>query len=85
MMPIMLKELFGNPAKTKNAVDLLEILNRDTTSSNRSILDCIRQINKKIKELGVKEDPFTYRSDKVLTKETYVSLLRMKVSEVEPK
>lgn len=85
MMPIMLKELFGNPAKTKNAVDLLEILNRDTTSSNRSILDCVRQINKKIKELGVKEDPFTYRSDKVLTKETYVSLLRMKVSEVEPK
>lgn len=85
MMPIMLKELFGNPANTKNAVDLLEILNRDTTSSNRSILDCIRQINKKIKELGVKEDPFTYRSDKVLTKETYVSLLRMKVSEVEPK
>lgn len=84
MMPIMLKELFGSPAKTKNAVDLLEILNRDTTSSNRSILDCIRQINKKIKELGVKEDPFTYRSDKVLTKETYVSLLRMKVSEVEP-
>ncbi len=85
MMPIMLKELFGNPTSTKNAIDLLEILQRDTTASDRSILDCVRQINKKIKELGVKDEPFTYRSDKVLTKEIYISLLRIKVSEVEPK
>ncbi|TAN36366.1 hypothetical protein EPN27_01830 [Patescibacteria group bacterium] len=85
MMPIVLKELFEKPENTKNAVDLLEKLGMDTTTSNRSMLDCIRQINKKIKNLGAKDDPFAYRSDKVLTKETYIPLLRIKVSKVESK
>jgi hypothetical protein len=85
MMPFILRELFTNPQKAKNAIDILRNAELDDMTPDRSLGDCVRQINAKIRKLGIKEDIFSYRSEKVLTQEHFLKRLRLKVSEVESK
>lgn len=85
MMPEVLKELFSDPQKSKNESLILQNANLDDLTSNRSIGDCIRQINAKIRGLGIKSNIFSYRSGKVLTDEKFLNTLKIKVSQVESK
>ncbi len=83
LMPAMLKILFEKPQKAIEAITIFETLNLDELSEGRSLLDCVRQINGKLQKLGIKEDVFDFRSEKVLTKESYINRLRTKVSKIE--
>ncbi len=85
LMPAVLEVLFRRPQASYEAVAVFQQLNLDELSSGRSLLDCIRKINEKIKKLGLKDEVFAYRSDKIFTEEKYLKRLRFKLTEVESK
>lgn len=85
LMPAVLEVLFRNPKPTYEALDIYAQLNLDELSNGRSLLDCIRAINKKTKKIGLKDEIFAFRSEKIFTDEKYLKRLHFKLTGVESK
>ena len=78
MMPHILKILFSQPEKSKEVQDILVAINLDDMTSDRSVSDCIRNINIKMKGIGINTNIFSCRNGKILTDENFLSKLRIK-------